>query len=105
MENCIQTTSNNNSKTTHRLSPKTKTIIKICQGVGATLGVLSIVGAEIGRARGYITPEDANKLGGAGLLELLASLSPTVYNKIQESDFLGKLSDGILDQSLTGLNF
>ena len=104
MENCIQTNSNNNSKPTHGFSPKTKTIIKICQGVGATLGVLSMVGAEIGRIKGYITPDDANKVGGAGLLELLASLSPTVYNKIQGSNFLENTCDSILDKTLVALN-
>lgn len=104
MENYIQINSNN-TKPSHGVSPKTKAIINICQGIGATLGVLSIVGAEIGRARGYITPEEANKLGGVGLLELLISASPTVYEKIQNNDFLEKISDDILDKSLGGFNF
>ena len=100
MKNCIQVISK--SKTIQCVSPKT--IIKICQGAGATLGVLSIVGAEIGRASGYITPEKANKLGGTGLLELLISAAPTVYGKIQGSELLEKISDSIIDRSLRGLN-
>jgi len=62
MENCVQTASNINNKPNHGVSPKTKAIIKACQIGCAALGALSIVGAEIGRARRYITPEDAQNL-------------------------------------------
>ena len=54
MENCVQTASNINNKPNHGVSPKTKAI---CQIGCAALGALSI-----SRARGYITPEDAQNL-------------------------------------------
>ena len=105
MKNSIQAASNTNTKSNQSISPKTKGIVNIWQGAGATLGALSIIGAEIGRANGYLTQEEANKLGGAGLLGLLISTSPTVYNNIQKSDFLEKISNDILNKSLTLLSF
>jgi len=76
---------------------------KKAQAAGATGGIILIAGSEIGRALGCISSDKAKKMDQIGLVVLSVSTAPKVYEKIENTDFLGNFADQLLNTATKAL--
>ena len=74
------------------------------QNIGIIGSLLALGYSYAGQKTGYLKPETAKKINQAALTGLFISAAPTVYKKVEQTNLLESIANGIVKISTNAIS-